>query len=117
MENQGFAKSSSLPGNESISEAPAGKKILIVEDEGVVALDLKHSLENLGYSICGIASSGDAALRKAKATRPDLALVDVKLQGDMDGIETAAAVKWLYHTPVIFLTAHADDETLERAKA
>lgn len=93
------------------------KKILIVEDEGIVALDIKHSLERLGYSICGIASSGDAAIEKAKATRPNLVLVDVKLQGEMDGIETAAAIKWLYHTPVIFLTAHSDADILERAKA
>jgi signal transduction histidine kinase len=92
-------------------------KVLIVEDEAIVALDLQHQLEQLGYTVSDVASSGAEAIRKAEETRPDLVLMDVKLQGAMDGAEAAGKLRTRFDLPVVFLTAYADDATLERVKA
>ncbi len=91
-------------------------KILVVEDERIVALDIKSSLENLGYAVPAIASSGEAALKKVAETQPDLVLMDINLKGDMDGVETAEKVRANFNIPVIYLTAYADNNTLQRAK-
>ena len=91
--------------------------IMIVEDERIVAEDIRITLEEKGYSVCGIASAGDEALRKIDPQhRPDLVLMDIKLKGQMDGIETAARIRELHDIPVIFLTAFSDDELLKRAR-
>ena len=90
--------------------------VLLVEDERIVADDIANSLQNFGYTVCGVASSGADALKKVKETRPDLILMDIVLKGDTDGIETAHKVKSLFDIPVIYLTAHADDDTLARAR-
>ena len=94
----------------------AKSKILIVEDENIVALDIKRNLISEGYSVCGIIASGEAALDSFEELQPDLVLMDIKLQGRMDGIETAEQLRKKYHIPVVFLTAFADDETIERVK-
>jgi diguanylate cyclase (GGDEF)-like protein/PAS domain S-box-containing protein len=91
-------------------------RILIVEDETIVALDLKNSLHLLGYIVVGTASSGEEAIVKANETRPDLALMDIILKGEMDGIQAADAIRAHLDIPVIFLTACADENSLERAK-
>jgi diguanylate cyclase (GGDEF)-like protein/PAS domain S-box-containing protein len=91
-------------------------RILIVEDETIVALDLKSSLTLLGYSVVGTASSGEEAIAKANETHPDLALMDIILKGEMDGVQAAEAIRSQLDIPVIFLTACADESTLERAK-
>ena len=91
------------------------RSILIVEDEAIVALDLKLQLQDLGYAVCGVAASGEQALELIAQTAPDLIMVDVHLQGRMDGIDVAAAVRSAHGTPVIFLTSHSDDETVRRA--
>ena len=91
-------------------------RILIVEDETIVALDLKSSLTLLGYAVVGTASSGEEAIAKANETRPDLALMDIILKGEMDGVQAAEAIRADLDIPVIFLTACADESTLERAK-
>jgi two-component system cell cycle sensor histidine kinase/response regulator CckA len=91
-------------------------KILIVEDESIVAFDLKQHLELAGYEVCGIFSSGEDTLAQFEALSPDLVLMDIKLKGRMDGVETASIIKERYKIPVIILTAFADDETIERAK-
>ena len=91
------------------------KKILLVEDEGIVALDIKADLETLGYRVCGIASAGREALEMVRNTNPDLVLMDIRLKGEMDGITAAAIIRDLYCTPVVYLTAHADEHTLKRA--
>jgi two-component system, response regulator PdtaR len=90
--------------------------ILIVEDEIIVAADLKGRLENLGYNIVGISSTGNDAIKKTGETNPDLVLMDIMIKGDMDGIETAQKIRDLYDVPVIYLTAYFDDEILNRAK-
>ncbi|MBK9992056.1 MAG: response regulator [Verrucomicrobia bacterium] len=92
-------------------------KILITEDELIVALDLQVRLKNLGYEIVGIASSGDDALLQVEDKRPDLVLMDIILHGEMDGVETSRLIRDNFDVPVIFLTANADPQTLERAGA
>ena len=91
-------------------------KIMIVEDEKIVAMDIKSSLENLGYTVPAIAASGEAALKKVAETQPDLVLMDIHLKGDMDGVETADKIRGDFNIPVIYLTANADNNTLQRAK-
>jgi diguanylate cyclase (GGDEF)-like protein/PAS domain S-box-containing protein len=92
------------------------KSILIVEDERIVARDLKFTLEDLGYEIPAIAASGERAIQKVSEHWPDLVLIDVRLKGFMDGIAAAQIIVEKFNTPVIYLTAHSDEETLTRAK-
>ncbi len=92
------------------------RKILIVEDEQIVAAELKEIVLSFGsYSVTTVAS-GREALAKTEALRPDLVLMDIRIKGDMDGIDTAASMMGQWDTPVIYVTAHADQETLRRAK-
>ncbi|MCK5231069.1 MAG: response regulator [Desulfobulbaceae bacterium] len=91
-------------------------RILVVEDEGIIAADIQSSLKNLGYHVSGVASSGEEAIRKAEEDRPDLVLMDIVIKGEMDGIETAGQLRSRFNIPVIYLTAYTDKETLERAK-
>lgn len=90
-------------------------KILIVEDESVVALDIKLQLEDVGYQVLGPVSSGEAALALASTCTPDLALMDIRLAGAMDGIEAAGMLVREHDVPVIFLTSHSDADTVHRA--
>lgn len=91
-------------------------RILIVEDERIVALNLQQRLTKLGYEVTGRAASGLEALAKARQQRPDLVLMDIHIEGDMDGIETARRLKEELNLRVIYLTAYAEDSTLERAR-
>ena len=90
--------------------------IFIVEDERLVAEDIKLSLESHGYTVLGIASTRDQAIERIGQTYPSLVLMDIVLKGAQDGIETAAIVRARFGIPVIYLTAHADQATLRRAK-
>src|SRR5580658_1056538 len=92
-------------------------RILIVEDETLIAMDLQGRLENVGYEIPAVAASASMARELAGSCSPDLILMDIRLQGGSDGIEAAIAVRRELDIPVIFLTSHADLETLERAKS
>src|SRR5205823_10505238 len=87
-----------------------------VEDERIVAKDLQHTLVAMGYDAFAIASSADEALSHATAKCPDLVLMDIRIKGVRDGIETAELLRKQFGVPVIYLTAHADDATIERAK-
>ncbi|MDB5308210.1 MAG: hybrid sensor histidine kinase/response regulator [Gemmataceae bacterium] len=91
-------------------------RILIAEDEGVVAEDIKERLARLGYAVVGVVASGEEAVALAAATRPDLVLMDIRLQGEMDGIAAAARLGADHDIPVVYLTAFSDPATLERAK-
>ena len=90
--------------------------VLVVEDESIVALDIQNMLGSLGYEVPVVVSSGEAAIEKAAETHPDLVLMDIRLKGDMDGIEAAEQIRGRFNIPVVYLTAYADDETLQRAK-
>jgi CheY-like chemotaxis protein len=90
--------------------------IFIVEDEAIVANDIKETLKSLGYDVAGIAKSGEIALEKVKEFNPDLVLMDIHLATQMDGVETAGKIHVLYDIPVIYLTAYADKALLDRAK-
>lgn len=93
----------------------AQANILIVEDEAVVAADLADKLERAGYGIIGTASRGEQAIHLAKASYPDLVLMDIRLAGPVDGIITAECLKAFADVPVVFLTAHSDRQTIKRA--
>ena len=91
-------------------------QILIVEDEVFIATGLQSKLEHFGYTVCGIASSGEEAIEKAIESHPDLVLMDIVLKGEMDGIEAARRIRDQFQIPVIYLTAYGDDKILDRAK-
>lgn len=93
----------------------AKASILIVEDEAIVAADLADKLERAGYDIVGTVSRGEHALRMVRQNRPDLILMDIRLAGPLDGIDVAKSLKMSTDVPVVFLTAHSDDETIRRA--
>lgn len=94
----------------------AGKRILVVDDEKIVNLDIQATLRRLGYLIVGDAVSGQEAIDKATEFKPDLVLMDIKLRGSMDGVEAANYIIKSFDIPVVFLTAYSDDQTLNRAK-
>ena len=91
-------------------------RILIVEDERITAEDLRDILTDLGYSVTASVSSGAEAIARAEETMPDLALMDIRIKGQMDGTETARVLRERFNIPVIYLTAHADSATVARAK-
>ena len=90
-------------------------RILIVEDESLVADDLEQRLSRLGYEPVGIVDTGEQAVAKGVELRPDLVLMDIRLKGRMDGIEAAGQLRVPHRVPVVFLTSHSDQGTLERA--
>ena len=92
-------------------------RILIVEDEWITAEDLSDILAELGYTVVGVVATGEDAIARAEESRPDLALMDIRIKGNMDGTEAARLLRQRFNIPVIYLTAHADNETVKRAKA
>jgi len=102
---------------EVLRSAPPRRRVLVVEDERIVALDLRGALEALGYAVVATAASSDEALRAANERRPDLVLMDIRISGASDGIQTARMLRSRYRLPVVYLTANADAETLARALA
>ncbi|PCJ85991.1 MAG: DNA-binding response regulator [Flavobacteriales bacterium] len=90
--------------------------ILIVEDESIVAKDIEHSLNKLGYNVVGIASMGEKGIELAEEHKPDIILMDIMLKGEMNGIEAAHEIREKLNIPVIYLTAYADENTLSKAK-
>jgi PAS domain S-box-containing protein len=92
-------------------------RILIAEDEALVAADLGRCLAEMGYAIAGIVDTGEAAVSQTLALKPDLVLMDIRLKGHLDGIEAAGQIRTAYRPPppVVFLTAYVDEETLARA--
>lgn len=91
------------------------EKILLVEDESIEAMDIKHTLESFGYEVPYVATSGEEAVEKALEIMPDLILMDIVLKGDIDGVEAASMIKD-FNIPLIYLTAHSEENTIERAK-
>lgn len=91
--------------------------ILVVEDEKIVAADIASTLEGLGYSVPGVVSSGEEAVRRVGELHPDLVLMDIVLGGQMDGVQAARLLRQRFSIPVVFLTAFADGDSLNRARA
>jgi PAS domain S-box-containing protein len=91
-------------------------RILIVEDETIVAFNIQSRLEGLGYTVVAIVTSGEAALEQVAMASPDLVLMDIKLRGKVDGITAAEQIRQQFQLPVVYLTAYTDEETLSRAK-
>lgn len=91
-------------------------KILVVEDESIIALDIQNSLVDAGYSVVAIATCADEALDLTAQFNPDLVLMDIRLRGEIDGVEVAEKIRTEFNLPVVYLTAHADETTLRRAK-
>jgi PAS domain S-box-containing protein len=91
-------------------------KILIVEDEGIAALDIQQRLISLGYTASDIVSTGEEAVKKVEETSPDLVLMDIMLPGEIDGVTAAEQIHASFDTPIIYLTAYTDEATLQRAK-
>ncbi|MBF0556878.1 MAG: response regulator [Nitrospirae bacterium] len=95
----------------------AGKvAILIVEDEAIVSMEIRERVQRLGYRVCDSVSTGELAIEKAGEKHPDLVLMDIRLDGQMDGVEAAEAIQKQFRIPVIYLTANSDDKTVLRAK-
>ena len=92
------------------------KQILIVEDDSDVVGYIEHLLKSLGYAVCAVVSSGEAAMQKATEAHPDLALIDMMLAGDMDGIAVAEQMRTRFNIPVVYLTAYVDQRLLKRAQ-
>ncbi len=95
----------------------SGAKVLIVEDESIIALDIQTSLQNAGYEVIAIATTSEEAILAVTEFQPNLVLMDIQLKSDRDGVETAEHIHQKFRLPIIFLTAHADEKTLTRAKA
>lgn len=102
--------------NTTMAPIMDGRRIFIVEDERIVALDLQERLRGLGHTIVGSVAAGDEALKKLAQSGAELVLTDIKLGGKMDGVDLADSVQHRYNLPVIFITAYSDHQTLERVK-
>jgi len=89
-------------------------KILIVEDENIIALDIRSMLEDLGYMISDIVSSGEESIQKASKMKPDLVLMDIKLKGSIDGVSAGEEIYKQFRIPIVYLTAYSDQATINR---
>ena len=94
----------------------AKKKILVVEDDNIIGMEIRDRVENLGYDVPAVLSYGEEAIAKVEVLKPDLILMDIQLRGKVDGIQAAEQIRRNYDIPVVYLTAYADDNTLQRAK-
>jgi len=97
-------------------KAMVAARILIVEDERLIAIDLQRRLTRLGYTVVALAASGMEAVQKVLALHPDVVLMDIRLQGDMDGIEAAQRIHASTAIPVVFMTAYVDADTQQRIR-
>lgn len=90
--------------------------IMVVEDEGVVSIDIRNMLKKAGYNIAAVAFQGEEAVIKAEQSSPDLVLMDIGLKGEIDGIEAAKRIRDRFQIPVVFLTGFADEVTVAKAQ-
>lgn len=99
----------------SATTGRARPRVLVVEDEAAVVLELRRRLERLGYAVAGVTDTGEEAVHLARQFRPDIVLMDITLRGGMDGVEAAGRIREAQALPVVFVTAHTDAQTLRRA--
>ena len=92
-------------------------QVLIVEDEAIVSMDLRYKLEAMGHLVLAEVGSGEEAVEAASRLLPDVVLMDIRLNGKMDGIDAAGEIRRQLNIPVVYLTSHADNDTLARVKA
>ncbi|MBX9258797.1 response regulator [Desmonostoc muscorum CCALA 125] len=104
-----------MVGIPAITQTSETVRVLVVEDEYILAINLQESLESLGYTVLDIADSAEAAIEKATQFRPNLILMDIRLRGEVDGIQAAEQIWHHLQIPVIYLTGHSDKSTVERA--
>ena len=90
-------------------------KIMVVEDDAIIGMDIEHRVRRLGYEVTGVADNAEEAIELAADTKPDIALMDIRLRGDIDGIDTARMLKEQFALPVIFITAYSDLKMRSRA--
>lgn len=90
--------------------------VLLVEDEAIIALDMKGILQKSGYRVCDVVSTGETALKALESKNPDLVLMDIRLAGKMDGLETSRRIRKNSDVPIIFVTAYMDNETRKQAE-
>ncbi len=90
-------------------------KIMVVEDDAIIGMDIEHRVRRLGYEVTGVADNAEEAVELAADTKPDIALMDIRLRGDIDGIDTARMLKEQFALPVIFITAYSDLKMRSRA--
>lgn len=95
---------------------PNKARILITEDENIIAMDIAKTLERLGYQVIGIMKTAEEAIEKSKELKPDLVLMDIMLGGQLNGIEAATIISGSFKIPIIYLTALTDNQTIEKAK-
>jgi CheY-like chemotaxis protein len=89
-------------------------KVLVVEDESIIAMDIQYTLQRFGCDVCGVVSSGEESIESVSRTNPDLILMDIKLRGEMNGIYAAKQIQSKFNIPVIYLTAYGDENTLSQ---
>ncbi|MBT8508450.1 hypothetical protein AZH53_08535 [Methanomicrobiaceae archaeon CYW5] len=90
-------------------------KVMVVEDDAIIGMDIEHRVRRLGYEVTGVADNAEEAVELAADTKPDIALMDIRLRGDIDGIDTARMLKEQFALPVIFITAYSDLKMRSRA--
>lgn len=90
-------------------------RILLIEDERIIALDIQMRLERLGYDVIGVAASGEQAIQLTAESNPDLIIMDIQLAGEIDGVAAAKIICERDPVPIVFLTAYTDEDTLRRA--
>jgi len=91
-------------------------RILVVEDENIIASDIENTLKSLGFYVCGVVSSGEEAIIRVPAVKPDLVLMDIKLKGEINGITAANEIYRNYKVPIVYLSAYGDEATIEKAR-
>ncbi len=104
------------PGSPESPKVITSVKVLVVEDEPVVAASIRHTLRGLGYDVPAMASSANEAIAKVAECHPDLVLMDIRLEGEIDGVEAAEPIRSEFNVPIVYLTAYADEATIQRAK-
>ena len=90
-------------------------KVMVVEDDAIIGMDIEHRVRRLGYEVTGVADNAEEAVELAADTKPDIALMDIRLRGDIDGIDTARMLEEQFALPVIFITAYSDLKMRSRA--
>jgi len=105
------------PARAETTAGGSGLKVLIVEDECIIAMDMSRIVSDLGYSVSGVVDTGEDSIREAGKIRPDVVLMDIMIKGRIDGLRAARAIRTLFQIPIVYTTAYSDLSTMKRAQA